>query len=140
MIPSDDAAFLLGDGRRPRNGLGRPSHRKGLATGRPDYTDSALCVPVRAGEKVLGALWSSGPEDGRSFTAGDEKLLLVLASQAGVALERARLHEQETHRLKLEEELAVARRIQLTLLPSAPPTTDWLDLRRELQRRAPGWR
>ena len=43
-----------------------------------------------------------------------------MASQAGVALERARLHEQETLRLRMEEELAVARRIQLTLLPSRP--------------------
>jgi serine phosphatase RsbU (regulator of sigma subunit) len=105
------------------------------ATGRPDIASdeqhSALCVPLRAGENVLGVMvlgrtvahakGSAALRPLRPFTAGDEKLLLGLASQAGLALERARLHQQETHRQRLEQELAVAHRIQLSLLPSHPP-------------------
>jgi serine phosphatase RsbU (regulator of sigma subunit) len=137
VIASDEAEFLIGDEA--------PSAKWSVAadlidevrvTGRPDIAffvsgegaagaptlQSALCVPVRAGERVLGVV-VLGRNLGRPpFTASDEKLLLGLASQAGVALERAWLHEQETRRLQLEEELAVARRIQLTLLPSAPPS------------------
>ena len=45
----------------------------------------------------------------------------MLASQAGVALERARLHRQEKRRLQMEQELTVAKQIQLTLVPSHPP-------------------
>jgi serine phosphatase RsbU (regulator of sigma subunit) len=100
-------------------------------TGRPDIAAwqvtvaesprSALCVPIRAGETVLGAVVLGRTSQASAFTAGDEKLLLGVAGQAGIALERARLHEQETRRQRLEEELAVARRIQLTLLPSHPP-------------------
>jgi phosphoserine phosphatase RsbU/P len=64
--------------------------------------------------------------DDPPFTASDEKLLLGLASQAGVALERARMHEQETRRQRLDEELAVARRIQLSLLPAhLPKVNGW---------------
>ena len=90
-------------------------------SGRADYTDTALCAPVHAGDKVLGVIVLGRALGGRSFTASDEKLLLGLSGQAGVALERARLHEREASRMQLEQELAVARRIQLTLLPSAPP-------------------
>jgi len=82
---------------------------------------SALVVPIRAGERVLGVVALGRGEGAAPFTAGDEKLLLGLASQAGVAFERAWLHERETRRLQMEEELAVARRIQLTLLPAAVP-------------------
>jgi sigma-B regulation protein RsbU (phosphoserine phosphatase) len=132
VIPSDAAVVLIGEtvageGWDPAAGLIETVR----TSGRPDIgawpardgagLESALCVPVRAGEKVLGVVVLGRNAGRRSFTAGDEKLLLGVASQAGVALERARLHEQETSRLRLEEELAVARRIQLALLPSHPP-------------------
>jgi serine phosphatase RsbU (regulator of sigma subunit) len=87
----------------------------------PDSPQSAMCIPIRAGERVLGVVVLGRSDRLKVFTAGDEKLLLGLAGQAGIALERTRLYEQENRRLRLEEELSVARRIQLTLLPSHPP-------------------
>lgn len=88
---------------------------------------SALCVPIRAGDAVLGAVLLARTAGDRPFTAGDEKLLLGLASQAGIALERARMHEQETRRQRLEEELDVARRIQLSMLPARLPVVEGWD-------------
>jgi sigma-B regulation protein RsbU (phosphoserine phosphatase) len=78
-------------------------------------------VPLHAGEKQLGVVVLWRDAGSKSFAETDQKLLVVLASQAGVALERARLHKQETRRLALEQELNVARQIQLTLVPSSPP-------------------
>ena len=132
VVASDAAAVLLGDspasdGWQPAAELierVRLTGRPDIATwppGREGRLQSALCVPVRAGEKVLGVFVLGRKRGRRIFTAGDEKLLLGIASMAGVALERARLHEQETQRLRLEEELAVARRIQLALLPPGVP-------------------
>lgn len=110
-----------------------------LSTGRPDIDtwdgssrgatsgaglSSALAVPIRAGESVHAAVLLGRRPTDPDFTAGDEKLLLGLASQAGVALERARLHEQETLRQRMDEELSVARRIQLSLLPAHLPRID----------------
>ncbi len=91
------------------------------AKGSTAQISSALCVPIRVGEIVLGAVVLGRPAHQPPFTASDEKLLLGLASQAGVALERARFHEQEMLRRSMEEELAVARRIQLSLLPARLP-------------------
>jgi sigma-B regulation protein RsbU (phosphoserine phosphatase) len=132
VIPSDRAVVLIGDAAPSDEWASEaPLISSVRATGRPDYNDAALCVPVRAGADVLGVVVLGrsigGRANGRVFTAGDEKLLLGLASQAGVALERARLHEQETIRLRMEEELAIAHRIQLTLLPAHVPRIDGWD-------------
>jgi len=123
VIPFDAAVVLVGEERPAAEWAPQQALISSVrSSGRPDYTDTALCVPLRAGEQVLGMMVVRRADAAKSFTAGDEKLLFGLASQAGVALERARMHLQETRRLQLEEELAVARRIQLTLLPAAPPT------------------
>jgi sigma-B regulation protein RsbU (phosphoserine phosphatase) len=61
------------------------------------------------------------------FTAGDEKLLMALAGQAAIAIERARLHLEEVKRQRLEEELAIGRQIQLSLLPDACPVVPGWD-------------
>jgi serine phosphatase RsbU (regulator of sigma subunit) len=149
VIPAPVAMVLVGEPaegahQRVVESRGSPDDVAGLArqagglmdkvasTGRPDIAvwppgeggppGSAVCVPIRAGERVLGLVVLGRGGEAPVFSAGDEKLLLGLAGQAGVALERARLHERETRRQRLEEELNVARRIQLSLLPARPPT------------------
>jgi serine phosphatase RsbU (regulator of sigma subunit) len=148
VIPASAALVLVGDAadgaeRRVAGSKGSPDDVAALSrqaavlidkvtsSGRPDIAvwtpksehslRSAVCVPIRAGARVLGAVVMGRTDASPVFSAGDEKLLLGLAGQAGVALERARLHEQETRRQRLEEELNVARRIQLSLLPARPP-------------------
>jgi serine phosphatase RsbU (regulator of sigma subunit) len=56
----------------------------------------------------------------------DVRFLHLLANQAAIAIEKARLHEQEAQRRLLENELALARKIQLSLLPrSCPYIAGW---------------
>jgi sigma-B regulation protein RsbU (phosphoserine phosphatase) len=54
------------------------------------------------------------------------RFLRLIANQAAIAIEQARLHQEEVKRQRLEEELAVGQQIQLSLLPKACPV-------------APGW-
>jgi transcriptional regulator with GAF, ATPase, and Fis domain len=51
---------------------------------------SLLCVPLKAQQKVLGVLCLCNKQEGHFFTAGDEKLLMALASPTAVAIENAR--------------------------------------------------
>jgi sigma-B regulation protein RsbU (phosphoserine phosphatase) len=95
----------------------------GLAT---DTIGSLLVVPIRAQHERVGAVVLARRRSAPMLTAGDQKLLMAVAGEAGVAYDRARLHEQGLERQRLEEELAVGRRIQLSLLPGSMPT-------------APGW-
>ena len=55
-----------------------------------------LGVPVRARGAVFGNLYLTEKEGGEDFTDEDEELVTLLASQAAVAIENARLYEAAT--------------------------------------------
>lgn len=105
---------------------GRPALVSPDAGPGTDAIGSLLVVPIRARHAPIGAVVLARRRSSPTLTAGDEKLLLAVAGQAGVAHDRARFHEQELERRRLDEELSVGRRIQLSLLPASVPT-------------APGW-
>jgi serine phosphatase RsbU (regulator of sigma subunit) len=81
-----------------------------------------LCVPIKTPEYTFGSLVLGRLVEQPEFTAGDGKLTMVLAHQAAISLEAARLHQAEVRRQRLEEELAIGRQIQLSLLPRHCPT------------------
>lgn len=62
------------------------------------------------------------------FTLADEYLVAVLGSQAGVALDRARLQDQYRAKIEIERELNVARQIQKALLPKEIPSVEGFDI------------
>jgi len=76
---------------------------------------SELAVPVQTEGRVLGVLNVESAEPD-AFDAGDQEMLAILASQAALALENARLHREE--RRRAEEMLVLnelARRIGASL-------------------------
>jgi serine phosphatase RsbU (regulator of sigma subunit) len=85
---------------------------------------SAIAVPLRigAGRPVAGILLFGRLHGAPAFTASDQQLLAAIAGQAGIALETARLHEREVEQRLVDEELAMGRRIQLSLLPQRIPS------------------
>ncbi len=85
------------------------------------HLGSLLCVPIRARDRPIGVVLL-GRRKGRAvFSAGEEKLLLAIATEGGVAYDRALLLDERVQRERLEEELSVGRRIQLSLLPASSP-------------------
>lgn len=62
-------------------------------------TRSMLCVPVRNGENnIVGVVQvlnkSGGSEKEQAFTEMDEEILRILAAQAGVSLQNAKMHHE----------------------------------------------
>ena len=81
-------------------------------------TEQVLCVPMRADGAVIGALQLLNKESG--FTDTDSDLLGLLAHFAASAIDNERLRQQaERSRLTLHE-LALARDVQMRLLPQVP--------------------
>ncbi len=62
------------------------------------------------------------------LSAGNRELLQTLALEASTILENARLLEEERHRVKLDEEMSIARGIQQSLLPRILPTDAWFSV------------
>jgi signal transduction histidine kinase len=63
-----------------------------------------LGVPIIVRGRIFGRLYFTEKADGEDFTKDDERIALMLASQAGVAVENARLLEEIRER---SEELAI---------------------------------
>ena len=66
---------------------------------------SFLGVPIRLRNVAYGTLYLTEKEDTDEFTAEDEELTQLLAAQAAVAIENARLHESSTRWLRQLESL-----------------------------------
>ena len=98
-------------------------------SGRPG---TLLCATIRTEGAVYGALCVGRTEHGKAFTARDLKLAEVLAFQAAIAIKNSILHrsrlEEEQARVRIEEEMRLARKIQANLLPLAPPVLPGYDI------------
>lgn len=65
--------------------------------------------------------------EARNFLEDEIRFLQLLANQAAIAIEKTRLHRDDLARQRMEEELAIGRQIQLSLLPKSCPSVEgWL--------------
>ena len=82
---------------------------------------SELAIPMLLKDRVIGVLDLESPELD-AFTKRDVEILTLLASQAAVAIENARLYETvHATEVRLEKELRFAQRVQTALLPVGLP-------------------
>ena len=86
-----------------------------------DDVRSELVVPLMLKDKCIGVFDLESPELA-AFNERHAEILGVLASQAAVAIENARLYETvRASEHRLEREIEFARRVQIALMPSEPP-------------------
>jgi len=82
---------------------------------------SELAIPLLLKDRCIGVFDLESPELD-AFTKRDVEILTMLASQAAVAIENARLYEEVSkNEARMEKELRFAKRVQAALLPSALP-------------------
>jgi len=81
-----------------------------------------LGVPMVVGDHVTGVLSLQNVDQENAFRDSDVRLLQTLAASMSVALENARLWEQESiYRKALEREFEIGRQIQAGFLPDVLP-------------------
>ena len=85
-------------------------------------TKSLLCLPIRhhSGE-IVGVIQLLNQQTRGLFSPEDQDFLQKLSGHMALALENAKLHRDSLEKQRLEKELALARQIQRSLLPDAPP-------------------
>jgi serine phosphatase RsbU (regulator of sigma subunit) len=86
------------------------------------HIHSVMCAPLLDSDgEVLGVIQVDTTDPRRRFSRDDLDVLASVACQAAVAVENAQLHERAIREELLEKELSLAHRVQMGLLPAAPP-------------------
>ena len=90
-------------------------------------TLSEIAVPIIKNDKAIGAL----DVESDKLSAFDDHHLEILqffADAAAISLEKAILHHQILEKKQLEEQMQIAKDVQLNLLPSQPPNIEGYDI------------
>ena len=82
---------------------------------------SVVCIPLIMRRSVVGVLYADNRIQSGLFSPNNVPLLVAFGAQAAIAIEKALMHQEELQRQRYEEELALAQRIQISLLPSSFP-------------------
>jgi|HubBroStandDraft_1064217.scaffolds.fasta_scaffold00001_57 sigma-B regulation protein RsbU (phosphoserine phosphatase) len=91
-------------------------------------TRSELAVPLIYKDKVIGVLDLEHTRRG-FFTDDHRRTMMTLAAQVAIAIENARLYEEVARQeRRLERDLALARELQMRLLPQTLPKVAHLEL------------
>jgi sigma-B regulation protein RsbU (phosphoserine phosphatase) len=86
-----------------------------------DDARSELVIPLLLQDRCIGVFDLESPELD-AFSKSHVEILTLLASQAAVAIENARLYETiRANEVRLEKEIRFAQRVQAALLPVALP-------------------
>ena len=86
-----------------------------------DDAKSELVIPMLIKDRCVG-VFDLESNELNAFTKEHKELLTLLAAQAAVAIDNARLYEQvRRNEERIEKELRFAQRVQVALLPSEPP-------------------
>ncbi|MCA9319751.1 MAG: SpoIIE family protein phosphatase [Planctomycetes bacterium] len=78
---------------------------------------AAVCAPILANNRALGAIYADYPGRARLYTHADLDFLTAFASIAAVSLENARMMRALRNDERLKRDLEIAAEIQLGILP-----------------------
>ncbi len=87
---------------------------------RQENFHAEVIIPMVAQGRSIGVMVIDTHQP-RQFEPADIRFFQLMANQAAIAIERVRLRNEELRRQRIEEELAVARQIQLSMLPPTCP-------------------
>lgn len=84
---------------------------------------SELATPLLVKDRCIGVFDLESP-DLDAFAKEHAEILTLLASQAAIAIENARLYEAiRRNKVRMEKELRIAHRVQMAMQPGDPPVS-----------------
>jgi sigma-B regulation protein RsbU (phosphoserine phosphatase) len=92
-----------------------------------DRTRSEMVAPIISNEEVIG-VFDLESDELNAYSDDDLEVLMLLASQVAIIIEKVMLHEQLIEKKRLEGQLEVARQVQLELLPASDPVLEGFDI------------
>lgn len=87
-----------------------------------------LSVPMLLKGKMIGLIGVFNKRLEVGFTKDDQRLLSIIAAQSAHVIENARLYKEEQDLLRLQEEMRLAKDIQVNLLPNVAPRVEGYDI------------
>jgi sigma-B regulation protein RsbU (phosphoserine phosphatase) len=87
---------------------------------------TSILVRISSHDEMIGILSLANPERG-GFSAQDTETLQNIAAQLALVIENSRLLDRVVQHKRVEQELALAARVQRNLLPSEPPVAAGLE-------------
>jgi phosphoserine phosphatase RsbU/P len=91
------------------------------------YIHSLLAVPLQQKGKMIGVLTVFNKRGADSFLDHDRRLLTIIGAQSAQVIESARLYLEEQEYQKMQQEMNLARNIQMNLLPKQMPLMQGYD-------------
>lgn len=91
-----------------------------------DSVQATLIVPLIFQDRLIGLINLSEKKSGKPFNREDIDLLRTIANQGAVAIENAHLFRENLEKQRMEEELNIARDLQMSMLPSSCPEIEGL--------------
>ena len=92
-----------------------------------DRTRSEMVAPIISNDEVIG-VFDLESDELNAYSDDDLEVLMLLASQVAIIIEKVMLHEQLIEKKRLEGQLEVARQVQLELLPASDPVLEGFDI------------
>lgn len=92
-----------------------------------ERTRAELVAPIISNDEVIG-VFDLESDCVDCYTEDDLQVLLLLASQVAIIIEKVKLHEHLAEKKRLQGQLEVARHVQLELLPTNDPQLTGFDI------------
>jgi sigma-B regulation protein RsbU (phosphoserine phosphatase) len=93
-----------------------------------DRMEATLIVPLIYEDGLTGLISLGQKKSGKFYRREDINLLKTLANQGAVAIENAMLLEEVIEKERMEEELAIARDLQTSMLPATCPEIEGFEI------------
>jgi sigma-B regulation protein RsbU (phosphoserine phosphatase) len=90
-------------------------------------TRSEMVAPIISNTEVIG-VFDLESDELNAYSEDDLEVLMLLASQVAIIIEKVMLHEQLIEKKRLEGQLEVSRQVQLALLPPTDPQLEGYDI------------